>query len=412
MSGTPRILVLAPDVPFPIRAGGQMRMASLVDALAAAGRVHLAVLAPEISRETLQWCTERGISISHRPRLRVEGLRLWRERLVMALARCNLAFRPEERDFFHGEWERFQPDLVWLETPYLVRYALAHAGGVPIIVDYWGTSEGAERDYRSAEGPRKVWEWLRWRAARGGERRFAPRLDAIVAVSETDAAYFRTLAPGVPVYAVPNGIVKKYERDYSKISVNPDQMIFTGDLAYRPNVDAVRFFVTEILPRIRERCPAARFKAVGRAPLPEVAALAEPGKVEIAGFVPDLAEPIVESALYVLPMRLGSGIRSKLFDVFPLGKAIVTTSVGAEGLALRDGENCRIADTPADFAAACAELLEDPAARKRLEQGARRLAEEEYSQDRIRERVADILQRFADSRESRSPERTGAPEAP
>jgi hypothetical protein len=131
-------------------------------------------------------------------------------------------------------------------------------------VDYWGTSEGAERDFRTAHGLRKAWEWLRWRAARGGERRYAPHVAAIIAVSEQDARYFRAIAPGVPVHAIPNGIVKKLERDYSDIPLRPNQMLFTGDLAYRPNVDAVRFFVLDILPLIREKHPEALFKAVGR----------------------------------------------------------------------------------------------------------------------------------------------------
>ncbi len=393
MKVSPRILVMAPDLPFPIRAGGQMRMASFVKALARAGRVHVACTARELPGETLNWCTELGASITHLPRTRVSPVRLWAERLEMVLTRSNLLKRPGEQAFFEEEFRRFKPDLVWLETPYLNRYALTWEGRLPIVVNYWGTSEGAERDFRAARGVRKIWEWFRWRAARGGEVKFAPRLSAIVAVSELDAKWFRQLAPQVPVTAIPNGILRQTERDYAQVPEDPDLMVFTGDLGYRPNVDAVVWFVREILPEIRKTHPAARFKAAGRTPTEDVRALAEQDGVEVIGFVPDLGEVIAGAALYVLPMRLGSGIRSKLFEVFPLGKAIVTTAVGAEGLELYDGRNCRIADTPAEFAAACAELLNAPDQRRRFGAALKRLSTDVYSQERVEAAVAELVHR-------------------
>ncbi|NOY80181.1 MAG: glycosyltransferase [Kiritimatiellaeota bacterium] len=399
MNASPRILVMAPDLPFPIRAGGQMRMASFVKALARVGRVHVACVARELPGETLNWCTELGVSITHLPRARVSPGRLWGERLEMILTCSNLLKRPGEQAFFEEEFRRFKPNLVWLETPYLSRYALVWEGRLPIVVNYWGTSQGAERDFRAARGSRKIWEWFRWRAAKGGEVKFAPRLSAIVTVSELDANWFRQLAPKAPVTAIPNGILQQSERDYSQVPEDPELMVFTGDLGYRPNVDAVTWFVREIFPRIRTAQPTARFKAAGRTPTEDVRALAELDGIEITGFVPDLGEIIAGAALYVLPMRLGSGIRSKLFDVFPLGKAIVTTAVGAEGLELHDGRNCRIADTPAEFAAACAELLKNPDKRRRLGMTLKRLSTEVYSQERVETAVAELVRRVLEVRE-------------
>jgi len=393
-----RILVLAPDLPYPIRAGGQMRMASFVTALARIGRVHVACLARDLPEETRTWCNDLGVTMAYMPRLRVSPIRRWLERIAMVVTRCNLVDRPEERVFFERERSRFHPDLVWLETPYLLRYALRWRAEVPVVVNYWGTSEGALRDFRLARGLRKVWEWFRWQAALGGERRYAPRLSAIVAVSEKDAAWFRSLAPGVPVVAIPNGILRPVESERVRVQEKPDLMVFTGDLAYRPNVDAVLWFVEAILPRIQTECPSARFKAAGRTPAPDVRALADRNGIEVAADVPDLSEVIAEAALYVLPMRLGSGIRSKLFDVFPLGKPIVTTSVGAEGLELHDRRNCRIADTAEGFAAACIDLLNKPDERRRLGENVRRLATEVYSQQNVERAVADLMNRVLEDR--------------
>ena len=391
MDTRPRVLVLAPDLPYPVRAGGQMRMACFVEALGRAAAVHIACLSASVPGETLAWCTRCGVSIAHWHRRLLSGWRLWAERARMIARHDNLVFRADEDAFFGGEVQRFKPDLIWLETPYLLRYALHWRGTAAVVANYWGTSEGAERDFRQAQGVRRAWEWLRWQAAVGGEKRYAPALSAIVTVSELDATHFRRLAPNVPVWAIPNGVLKPVNPAAPPVVEDPDLLVFTGDLSYRPNVDAVQYLVAEVLPRVQAVCPTARLRVAGRAPSDEIKALARPGSVDVVGFVPDLAVPIAEGAVYVLPMRLGSGIRSKLFDVFPLGKAIVTTRVGAEGLELEDGRNCRIADTAAEFAAACVELLQAPDKRYALGQGARRLATEVYCQENVERRVRDVV---------------------
>ncbi len=400
----PRILVLAPDTPYPGRAGGQMRMASLLPALAATGTVHVACLKEEIPPETQAWCAANRLTIACYNRRGLSRFGAWFERLRTFVAGSNLLCRADETAFFRAECERFDPTLVWLETPYLMRYAWAWRKALPLVCDYWGTSEGALRDLRNARGLRRPWEWLRWRAANAGERSYAPGLAGMVTVSAADAAWFRSLAPGVPVFAVPIGIRECGARDGDRSGVAAPgrraptatpALLFTGDLSYRPNIDAVQWFVREILPAVRRDVPNVVFRVAGRAPVPELQALRVPGQVEILGFVPDLGVEIAAAAVYVLPMRLGSGIRSKLFDVFPRGTAIVTTSTGAEGLELKSGENCLVADAPAEFAAACVQLLRSPQEAARLGAGALRLATEVYSQAAIARQVAAVIAALA-----------------
>jgi glycosyltransferase involved in cell wall biosynthesis len=137
-------------------------------------------------------------------------------------------------------------------------------------------------------------------------------------------------------------------------------------------------------------------KIVGRNPNPEIERLNRRGNIDVVGYVEDLAEAIAESGLSILPMRLGSGIRSKLFDVFPLGKAIITTTIGAEGLELTNDQNCLIADTPRSFASACIRLMRHQNERKRLGSAALHLASHTYSQQNVtrivRDMVKDVLQ--------------------
>jgi glycosyltransferase involved in cell wall biosynthesis len=129
----------------------------------------------------------------------------------------------------------------------------------------------------------------------------------------------------------------------------------------------------------------------GRNPLPEVNALSEVAGVGVTGAVPALSDVIAKADLYVLPMRLGSGFRSKLCEVFPLEVPIVTTSVGAEGLALVHNENCLIADSAVEFARACIRLLGSHEEREQLGRNAGRLAAETYSQDTVRRQVRGLL---------------------
>ena len=396
MAPRPRILVIAPDLPFPVRAGGQMRMASLVRALAETAQVHVACTAPEIPETTTAWASDLGLSIESLNPPRIPRSQLWARRVAMVLTASSLAHRRKLQPWFDQVYRRHRPDLVWLETPYLLRYALPWKAEVPLLVDYWGTSDGARRAFLNSRGPYRLWSWLRWRAARGGEVRFAPRVPEIVCVSRLDGSYFEEIAPRSRIWPIPNGILDQAEPDPAALPTEQGgKMVLTGDLSYEPNIDAALHFATEVLPLVRAEMPEAEIHLVGRDPAPPVVALVREPGVRVVGEVPDLSEAIARAALYVLPMRLGSGIRSKLFDVFPLGKAIVTTSVGAEGLELHHGENCLIADSPGDFAGACLGLLRDEMERKRLGDAVRRLATHTYSQANvarlIREAVDAIL---------------------
>lgn len=379
-----RILFMSPDLPFPVVGGGRMRAESIIRGLSKYADVHVACVAPCLPDSTVKWARETGVAISVMADTPAGFLRRSWDRGKMVATWCNLRHRRREQLFFAELFSALNPDLVWLETPYLLRYALPWQNRVPLVVDYWGTSEGHERLFRASAGFRKPVTWLQWDIARRTEKRFAGRLRHIVTVSELDGRYFRSISPRAGVWAVPIGaraLPDSGTRPHRE--TEPASMIFTGDLSYRPNVDAAIFFAREIFPEIRAKVPAATVRFVGRDPLPEVLALSGITGVRVEGFVPDLMEVIREASLYILPMRLGSGIRSKLFEVFPLGKPIVTTAIGAEGLELHDGVNCLMADTAGAFSAACIRLLEDQVARDRLGEAVRRLASTVYSQENV-----------------------------
>ena len=387
-------------------------MSSILPMLASIGNVHIACALPGIEETTRQWAQAKGMTIEPAAS---GSSSLWRqnlERLKAVATLSNLRFCKSECTRFDWIYRRFGPDLVWLETPYLLRYALRWARRVPVIVDYWGTSEGCRRLLLHSRGKRRLSAWLQWRCARGGEMRYAPRLQAIVCVSDDDAAFFRSLATTCPVRVVPNAIPSgESESVVSSLPADSLRMIFTGDMSFRPNIDAAVYFTREIFPLIRAEVPGAHIVFSGRDPHPEVSSLTNTAGVEVTGAVPSLITEIVRSSVYVLPMRLGSGIRTKLFEVFPLGVPVVTTSVGAEGLVLEHGRNCLVADSATAFADACIRLLGSVTERSRLGQAMREDAMAAYSHGAVSRIVRSVIEETLDGSASfrREPQRAIAP---
>lgn len=386
------ILLLAPDLPYPPKGGGQMRMASIIKGLLAHGKVHMACEARTIPEATKQWMANLGGTIEavYRTPMPLAGRIL--ERAKSLCRGHNLGWNPKEQAALDQIFDAVKPSVVWLETPYMVRYALAWKGRARLVVDYWGTAEGAEREWQATRGWKKGWAWQKWHLALAGEKRFAKVLNAIAVVSDAHARYFRDLAPNVQVEFVPMSVEKTtLEQEPESIKEDQNCMIMTGDMSFGPNVDAAMFFCNKILPLVRNSVPEARVVLAGRAPTAEVRLLADLPGVTVTGEVPSLSDVIQRATIYVLPLRMGSGVRTKLFELFPLGKALVTTPIGAEGLDLENERNCLMSDTAGDFATNCVRLLKDKTLRTRLGSEIRRLATDVYTNENVAMKVGLVL---------------------
>jgi glycosyltransferase involved in cell wall biosynthesis len=249
----------------------------------------------------------------------------------------------------------------------------------PVIYDSFNAEYDLQRTiYQTERGslrrlPAAIYSFSQWRRLTRFERGICDTVDHIIAVSEADAAAFRQLAPGRPVSVVSNGInVSDYEYSASILDLGPHAMVFTGSMGYRPNVDAAIWFANQILTQVRQHVPDAKFFIVGSQPHGRLNALRQREDVEVTGWVPDVNPFLHAAAAYVVPLRMGSGTRLKLLQAMAARQAIVSTTVGAQGLDVTDGAELRLADRAADFAAALVELLQDPAERERLgENGSR-----------------------------------------
>jgi len=218
--------------------------------------------------------------------------------------------------------------------------------------------------------------WLESRALQRAERRYVQLADYVLAVSENDRVCFAQYADPRRISVIPTGVDTEYFQP-SSVPEQQDTTVFTGSMDWMPNEDGVAYFVEKILPVIRRDIPEAAFWAVGRRPPRRLQALASSGVV-VTGAVEDIRPYLAKAALCVVPLRSGSGTRIKIFEAMTMGKAVVSTSMGAEGLPVRHGDNIILADDPADFARQVVDLLRDPPRRQQLGHAARQLVEENY----------------------------------
>jgi glycosyltransferase involved in cell wall biosynthesis len=219
------------------------------------------------------------------------------------------------------------------------------------------------------------------------------RFDAVVAVSPDDRDFIRDRYSVEQVYDVPTGVDTEYFRPQPS-NTNPTELVFTGSMDWMPNEDAVLYFAREILARIHDAIPAATFTIAGRNPGAAVRALEEKDRrVRVTGDVPDIRPYIREAAVYVAPLRCGGGTRLKIFEAMSMAKPVVSTSIGAEGLPLRAGEELVIADSPAQFASAAIRLLRDRDSARRIGARARVGVCERFSWENASASFATICER-------------------
>ncbi|NPV70662.1 MAG: glycosyltransferase [Firmicutes bacterium] len=221
------------------------------------------------------------------------------------------------------------------------------------------------------------------------ERRIAGLTDVVLLASASDAAALEKIAPGANVCVLANGV----DLDYFRPLPDPGRpvLLFYGHLRYPPNADGLIWFCREVFPQVRKVVPEAELHIAGKEASVDVVSLARLPGVKFWGHVPDLRPCLASSSLVVVPLRFGTGIHNKVLEALAAGRAVVSTSLGYEGLEVVPGVHLEVVDKPADFAAAVVGLLRDPARRAALAAAGRRLVEERYSWRMVSQVLQSLL---------------------
>jgi glycosyltransferase involved in cell wall biosynthesis len=224
---------------------------------------------------------------------------------------------------------------------------------------------------------------------RGWEARHAPRFDRCLVVSEIEAQRLCAVAAGTAVSLIPNGVDTAALRPLSEAAAG-QRLIFVGHLRYPPNIDAVRFLAHHILPALRARIPEARLTVVGDGAPGVLGEFRGRDDIDLVGRVPSPLPYYQDAHVAVVPLRAGGGTRLKILEAMALGRPVVSTPLGCEGLAVEHGKHLLIASDAEDFAAAVARLLTDRALATRLILVARALVERDYDWTAIAERLLSV----------------------
>jgi polysaccharide biosynthesis protein PslH len=274
-------------------------------------------------------------------------------------------------------------DVVNLEFPYLCHYDLRQAPPgqkrPPLVVDAHDIAYDLVRQFAAGGSlGRRLYAGANWRKLRREELAAYRGADGVCVCSAADERRLLDQVPGIRTAVIPNAAdVEYYQPRPTDPPPDGRTVVYFGLLSTIPNVDGVVHFVEDIWPRIAAADPEARCKIIGGRAPPSILALAGP-RIELTGLVPDLRPHLAAAAVVVVPLRLGSGTRLKIVEAMAMGKAIVSTTLGAEGIEAVPGCDILVADGPAAFADAVLRLLAEPGLAARIGQSARQLAVERY----------------------------------
>lgn len=293
--------------------------------------------------------------------------------------------------------ERVKPDLVHVDTISLVPYFDALAQ-IPRVLNHHNIESVMMKRRAAKESHflKRAYFGLEGSKIEAAEKRFCAEAKVNLAVSRVDAEDLRKICPSAVVEICENGCDTTYFTPNLDIVPEPGHLLFVGNLKWYPNHDAVMYFCREVWPALTRGCPSVKFTVVGAHPSPEILRFAKADeRIRVTGLVDDVRPFFHRAEVFVCPIWDGGGTRLKLLDAMAMGKPIVTTTIGCEGLDVVPNQNVLIADTSADFVRQITAVTASRQLRQRLGESARRLAEAKYSWDSIAGRLMEMYQKVS-----------------
>ena len=382
MPNRPSALFFAPEAPYPLAGGGSLRSASLLEYLAHRYDVDVIVFrqpgAPDPAG-LIPARLARRITVLDLPANR-------RSFAARALRNAGRVVRrvPPLVDRFAGfsaavagalGGARYDLGVIehsWC-APYLEQLSAVCTRTVLDLhnVESVLHARCAATDGRASATAHRVFQGV----SEELERTWLPRFSLVLAPSQTDADLARAIAPRATVAVYPNALPPTPRPPAG----DQEALVFSGNMEYHPNLSAVRFFRLEIWPRLRDRWPGLVWRLVGKNPAAVQRFTRGDPRIEVVGPVQDAVCELARSRVAVVPLLSGSGTRLKILEAWAAGVPVVSTTLGAEGLPVRDGENVVVADGAESFAAAVTRLLACTDLRHRIGDAGRLLQEKEFT---------------------------------
>ena len=377
-----RALFVAPEAPYPTRGGGALRSASLLEYLARRYDVDVIVFRQPGAEDPSRLFppgTARRVHVLGLPHHRNNPLsRAVRNsgrlaRGVPPLVDRFAGFADRMAALVRGQRYRVAAIEHFWCAPYWEQVAPVSSRTVLDLHNIESVLH--ERCARTEGGPGALAHEMFCRSARDHEAQWLPRYDCLLTTSEADAQLARAISPRSLIVVYPNAIPFVPRPNVPE----REMIIFSGNLEYPPNVSAVRFFRNEIWPILRDRWPSLVWRLAGKNPYGVRKYTSGDERIELPGPMENSIEELAAARVVVVPLLAGSGTRFKVIEAWAAGRAIVSTTIGAEGLPARHGKNLLIADGPRQFADAVSLLLTAPDLRAKLSETGRTLFESELT---------------------------------
>ena len=391
-----RLLFLSITVPVPATDGGRLRVLNLLKQIAQRNRVaFLALETQSTDGEGIEYLRSLGIEahlVPHASRIPLTSLRSGSE-VVLKRKPLTVApyYVPAFRRAFHSLLGTNQFDIIHYEMLHTGQYHLETNAKSLLSLQNVDSHIWRRLREQTSSPLRKCVFWTQERMFRRYERTMGNCFDLVACASEVDRELMERICPGLSANVIPNGVdTELYKPNHD--DEEETAIIYTGSMDWFPNEDAAIYFIEEMLPMIQIKRPELKFYVVGQYPSERLKRYNNRTGIVVTGRVDDVKPYIARAAVYVVPLRIGGGTRLKILEALAMGKAVVSTSVGAEGLNLTSGNEILIADEPTAFADTVVHLLNDKSMRRVLGDNGRRRVEAEYDWRRIGEKLQGMYE--------------------
>ncbi len=390
-----KILYLCHRIPYPPNKGEKIRAFHQVRALAAHHEVDLFTLVDDpkdlLHREALAaYCHQLTLVRMHPKLARLRSLPYLFTRTPLTLP-CF--YSAELRTEVRRALSTRSYDLIFVYCSSMAQY-VEPAGGIPVVMDLVDVDSDKWSQYaKFTKFPMSAVYRREAAALRRYERSVCQGVSCVLVSTEREARLMREIAAGVKVHVSTNGVdTDFFSRESIPYAPGAATIVFTGDMGYFPNAEAVVYFTSMVFPKIRQAVPEAQFSIVGRNPGPRVRALGQLGGVEVTGFVPDVRTYLSQARVAVAPFTIAAGVQNKILEAMSYGLPVVATSRTVQGLANRTAALVEIGDTPDEMAAKVVLLLRDAGLCGRLGAAGRHQVAEDYRWEQAERKLMELLE--------------------
>jgi glycosyltransferase involved in cell wall biosynthesis len=391
-----KIIIITPVLPYPPDDGGRLRIYQTINSLATICRIDLVSF--YIPYEDIESARKFYASLCRNIFFLPQRESKPTFSSLFTVYRISQKNKKEINEII----ERDNYDMIILEKVIMLSYIRNRIFKNEIVIaDTWGIDSNITFQFFIYEKKifRKFFYFLKHIRHLFAEIYLLSKCNYLIAITDKIYYFYKKIFRKKRVYLIPSAVDLEYYKPMNA-EIEKGKIVFIGVMNYYPNVDAVLFFVREVLPKLRTKVDV-KFFIVGKNPSPELFSLHNGSDIIVTGTVDDVRKYISDSELIVVPLRMGTGLRNKVIQAMACGKCVIATKESCEGLNVKDGENILIADTPEEFVEKILIVFDNKNVRLKIEKNARKYVEDNFSYDIIKKKWIEFYEEILGNNNNR-----------